>query len=115
MSTPVFILSDAVKAASLSALERGHAHRGARHFEWTDICHGQHGKTFVFVTHEPSRSPSRWTYADNKRPFIVYLTSGCSIAWSKQGSSSTLNGALEIAKRAASEWDSYQASRQRTA
>ena len=63
---------------------------------WEDICHGQRGKEFVFIHHSPSRSPSRWTYAENKRPFIVYTRQ-----WSKLGASSTLAGALKIAKREA--------------
>jgi hypothetical protein len=62
--------------------------------EWTSICQGQKGKDFVFVQHEPSRSPSRWTYAENKRPFVVYTR-----RWHKLGASSTLEGALKIAKR----------------
>lgn len=64
--------------------------------EWTDICHGQKGKRFLFINHEPDRSPSRWTFAANKRPFIVY-TQG----WDKVGASSTLQGALKIARREA--------------
>jgi hypothetical protein len=63
---------------------------------WTDICHGQRGKDFLFISHDPSRSPSRWTYAENKRPFIVYTRH-----WFKLGASSTLAGALKIAKREA--------------
>lgn len=63
---------------------------------WTDICHGQRGKRFLFINYEPHRNPSRWTYAENKRPFIVY-TSG----WHKLGASTTLAGALRIAQREA--------------
>ena len=62
--------------------------------EWTDICHGQCGKDFIFINYEPNRSPSRWTYAENKRPFIVYTRE-----WYKLGASSTLRGALKIARR----------------
>jgi hypothetical protein len=64
--------------------------------EWTDICHGQQGKRFLFISHEPARSPSRWTYAENKRPFIVYTQH-----WHRVGASSTLDGALKIARREA--------------
>lgn len=63
---------------------------------WEDICHGQRGKNFLFISHEPARSPSRWTYADNKRPFIVYTRQ-----WHKLGASSTLAGAVKIANREA--------------
>ena len=63
---------------------------------WLDICHGQQGREFVFVMHQRGRSPSRWTYAENKRPFIVYTR-----RWHKLGASSTLEGALKIAKREA--------------
>lgn len=62
--------------------------------EWTEICHGQRGKKFLFINYEPHRNPSRWTFAENKRPFIVY-TSG----WYKLGASSTLEGAKKIAER----------------
>jgi hypothetical protein len=64
--------------------------------DWLDICHGQHGRDFVFIHHEAGRSPSRWTYAENKRPFIVYTR-----RWHKLGASATLEGALKIAKREA--------------
>lgn len=64
---------------------------------WEDICHGQRGRRFLFIHHEPSRSPSRWTYAENKRPFIVYTRQ-----WHRAGASSTLDGALRIANREAS-------------
>lgn len=63
---------------------------------WQDICHGQKGKDFVFINHEPSRSPSRWTHAENKRPFIVYTR-----RWHRLGCSASLAGALKIARREA--------------
>lgn len=64
--------------------------------EWTDICNGKRGRRFLFINHEPGRSPSRWTYAENKRPFIVYTQD-----WYRLGASSTLAGALKIAQREA--------------
>lgn len=62
--------------------------------KWTDICHGQRGKDFLFIKHEAIRHTSRWSYADNKRPFIVRDRN-----WFKWGASSTLEGAFAIAKR----------------
>jgi hypothetical protein len=61
---------------------------------WESICHGQRGKRFIFINHEPARCPSRWTHAENKRPFIVYTRD-----WHKLGASCTLDGALKIARR----------------
>lgn len=66
---------------------------------WEDICHGQKGREFIFINHETGRSPSRWTFAENKRPFIVYRRSGRSISRGRLGASSTLAGALKIAAR----------------
>lgn len=63
---------------------------------WQDICYGQKGKQFLFIEHERSRSPSRWTYVENKRPFVVYTQN-----WHRVSASSTLEGALKIAKREA--------------
>lgn len=81
---PVFVLANTPGAEEVVA--------------WTDICQGQRGKRFLFINHEPSRNPSRWTYAENKRPFIVYTQN-----WCRLGASSTLAGAQKIAaKNAAS-------------
>lgn len=87
---PIFVL-DCVPGA----LPRGEP---AAHptVAWEDICHGQRGTKFLFINHEPSRSPSRWTFAQNKRPFIVQDR-----YWNRIGASSTLAGALKIAKREA--------------
>ena len=65
---------------------------------WTDICHGQRGRKFIFINHEASRNKSRWVPIDNKRPLIVYDR-----RWNKLGASSTLAGALKIAQRFALE------------
>lgn len=48
----------------------------------------------MFIMHEESRIRSRWTYAENKRPFIVYTRK-----WNRLGASKTLKGALKIAAR----------------
>jgi hypothetical protein len=64
--------------------------------EWTDICHGQRGRRFLFITHQPYRDTSRWTSTTNKRPFFVYTHN-----WLKVGCSSTLEGAMRIAEREA--------------
>lgn len=63
---------------------------------WEEICHGQRGKDFLHIDYSASRNPSRWTYAKNKRPFIVYTRH-----WTKVGASKTLAGALKIARREA--------------
>lgn len=83
MSRPVFVLAQTPGAPADAPA-------------WEDICHGQRGKDFLFINHEPSRSPSRWTYAENKRPFIVYTR-----RWTKLGASSSLSGAMKIAQREA--------------
>lgn len=85
---PIFVLDHAAKVGG------DPIPNGIGVVAWTDICHGQKGKQFLFVDHQPSRSPSRWTYAENKRPFIVYTRH-----WGKLGASSTLAGAMKIALR----------------
>ena len=90
MPRPIFVLNCAPGALPVG--EQADAPTAA----WEDICHGQKGKAFLFINHEPSRSPSRWAYADNKRPFIVYTRN-----WTRMGASSTLVGALKIARREA--------------
>ena len=46
-----------------------------RTVEWTEICH--HKKEKIFITHEPYRDLSRWTFASRKRPFMVYINNHC--------------------------------------
>lgn len=63
---------------------------------WTDICHGQKGKNFLFIDYAPWRDTSRWTGVEAKRPYIVYDKH-----WNKLGCSSKLSGAIKIARREA--------------
>ena len=87
---PIFVLDHAAKVGGDPIPE------GIDVVAWEGICHGQKGKDFLFISHDPSRSPSRWTYTENKRPFIV-----CTRRWVKVGASSTLAGAMKIARREA--------------
>lgn len=89
MSRPVFILARTPGADHLK-------HQQIKVVEWTDICHGQLGKEFILIDHQPSRCPSRWTHAKNKRPFVV-----ASRGRYRLSASSTLEGAVKIAIREA--------------
>ena len=61
--------------------------------DWEDICHGQRGRRFVFIRHEPFRQVSRHTHADRKRPFILTTRD-----WSEVSSHKTLAAAVRAAK-----------------
>lgn len=86
MARPVFILLDVPGREKYPELVR----------EWTAICHGQEGARFYFISHEPSRMPSRWTYAERKRPFIVYDRN-----WFRWSAHETLDAAVKSARRLA--------------
>lgn len=62
--------------------------------DWTEICHGQKGKDFIFIDHDPFRELSRWTHTERKRPWIVRTRN-----WHQLGAASTLDGAYCIAAR----------------
>ena len=87
LDLPIFILNTTPGAPE-----------GAPH--WTEICHGQKGKDFLFIHHQPHRHTSRWHHVDAKRPFVVHKRN-----WLKVGQSSTLDGAVKIAKRYGKETD----------
>lgn len=107
MTTPIFILDIALRNVGLQPADLaavGLKHDDAPIVDWTSICHGQRGKLFFTINHEAGRSPSRWTYVANKRPWIV------SDRWgTKYGASSTLDGALKIARRVRDEHDELRA------
>lgn len=84
MARPVFILYDVPGCEKYPELVR----------EWTAFCHGQEGKKFYFILHEPSRMPSRWTYAERKRPFIVYDQ-----GWHRWSAHKTLDAAVNAARK----------------
>ncbi len=87
MTLPIFILHNVPGAT-------GHPY--AR--KWEDICHGQQGKKFLLIAHRPHRSPSRHTYAENKRPFRVEMK-GRGFDDMNCGQAESLAGALKIAAR----------------
>jgi hypothetical protein len=85
---PVFVLASTLRISGVAAPD------GADVAEWEDVCHGQRSKKFLLVDYQSSISPSRWTYRERKRKFIV-LDQG----WFQLGASATLEGALKIAQR----------------
>ena len=96
---PIYVDQNAIENGPRAVLPPGEGEAA----QWGDVCNGKGGSRFVWVMCLPGRSPSRWTYAENLRPWAVYVVTRRGGLGGKVTSSGTLAGALKLAKRLAAE------------
>lgn len=75
MSIPVFILEGSARYAD-------EIPGGVEVVNWLDICHGQRGKRFLLIDHQPRRDVSRWVSVENKRKWHVQHYQKGRFGWS---------------------------------